>query len=411
MGERDMPQVMQWKQNSSFALKHSAFRLYLLGNLPNRIGEWMDFVALNWAVLQFSGSPLLLGIVNACRLVPIFLFSLPGGILADRYNRRFLLIGAQATIMLFTFILAYFIDNGAQMKWVLIAVTLRSIFMALETSIRNSYIPNLVPSFSLSSAIALHTAGLHIGRIIGPAVAGWLLAYIEISALFVLYGFTLFGSILSLLLLKGDVSAERKKQVKSSSQIGEGLRYIKETPIVQSLLVLAIIPMIFGFPYSSVIPLFVQELMEKGPEGFAMLLSISSIGALLGTIWLSVFHINSIGKWLISSVFGFGGTLLIFMFVTDHLLLASAAMFFIGITGQVYRTLSRTSLQMNVPDHLRGRIMSIALMDRGFIPLGTIMITLIAEQFGVVTAGIIMGAGCAVCPLLVLLQRKELWKI
>jgi MFS family permease len=406
-----MPQVMQWKADSSFALKSPLFRLYMLGSLPSRVGEWMDFVALNWAVLQFSSSPLHLGILNACRLVPIFLFSLPGGMLADRFDRRSLLVGVQAVMMIVTFVLAFFLYNEAPFIWILLAVVLRSIFMALETSIRNSYMPSLVPPSSLSSAIALHTAGLHIGRILGPAVAGWLLTYMETFSLLILYGFTLFISLISLLALKEDMPTKRKKQLEPSIGIREGLQYVKETPLVQSLLLLAVVPMVFGFPYSSVIPLFVQELMKREAEGFATLLSISSMGALLGTISLSVFSVGAIGKWLISSLLGFGGTLLMFMFVADNFLFASTAMFFIGITSQVYRTLSRTAIQTTVPDGLRGRIMSIALMDRGFIPLGTIIITSLAERFGVFIAGIVMGAGCIGCTLFVLLQRKELWKL
>jgi MFS transporter, DHA1 family, staphyloferrin A biosynthesis exporter len=406
-----MLQVGKWKETSKFALRYPTFRLYFAGSFPSRIGEWMDFVAINWAVLQLTHSPIHLGMVNACRLVPIFLCSLPGGMLADRYDRRKLLIYVHLGMMVFTFVLAALFHYGSPLVWIMMTVAFRAIFMAMETSIRNAYIPNLIPPSSISSAIAIHTSGIHIGRILGPAAAGWLLTVGGCSFIIAIYGLTLAITLFSLCSLEKGVSPAQKSKRISLDGMKEALIYIKNAPIVQSLLVLAIVPMVFGFPYSSVIPLFVKELMKMGPDGFGALLSISSIGALLSTVWLSVWTYQQLGKWLICFTLGFGVSLIGFIFTAHHILLASLFMFFVGLTSQVYRTLSRAALQTNIPDDVRGRIMSIALMDRGMIPVGTIIITAIADWIGVFGAGIVMGAGCICCTLLVLLHRKHLWRI
>ena len=142
-----------------------------------------------------------------------------------------------------------------------------------------------------------------------------------------------------------------------------------------------------------------------------MLLSVSSIGAIVGTTWLSFGkEIKGAGKWLIYSIIGFGCSLLIFI-GAESLFVAGAAMFFVGLTSQTYRTLSRITLQMHVPDRLRGRILSIALMDRGFIPLGAMLIGAIATWVGALWAGGVMGLGCIVTTLVIVIARSQILKL
>ncbi len=402
---------IHFQKSSSFALHSRTFRIFMSGSFVSRVGDWMDLVALNWAVLQFTNSPLHLGIINACRLVPTFLLSIPAGILADRYDRQKVLIWLQIGMMLLTFCLGYLIEARQSFLLFAFIVTLRSMFAAMDPPVRNAFIPNLVPQSSMASAIAINTMVINLSCIIGPAIAGALIAMTDIAQIFYINAWSTLGVLFSLLVIRADFSSTPDKKKGEKPNLREAVEYIKRQPSVQSLLILAIVPMVFGFPYTTMLPLFSRDLLHLGPEGFGMLLSVSSIGAIVGTTWLSFGkEIKGAGKWLIYSIIGFGCSLLIFI-GAESLFVAGAAMFFVGLTSQTYRTLSRITLQMHVPDRLRGRILSIALMDRGFIPLGAMLIGAIATWVGALWAGGVMGLGCIVTTLVIVIARSQILKL
>ncbi len=398
---------------SRFALRSKTFRTFMYGSLVTRIGDWMDLVALNWAVLQFTNSPLHLGLINACRLTPAFLLSVPAGILADKYDRRKLLFFIQLGIMLLTFCLGYLLEEEKPSFWIFaFFVTLRSMLAAMDPPVRNALLPNLVPAGSLASAIAINTMVINLSRIIGPALAGILLASMDITHLFYLNAWGTLAVLFSLVMVRSfSVDGPDKKLKKEKTTLRQAADYVKSQPTVQSLLVLAIVPMIFGFPYTTMMPVFARDLLNLGPEGFGLLLSVSSIGAIAGTAWLSLGkEIKEAGKWLVCSIIGFGISLLLFV-AAPNLAAAGTAMFFVGLTSQTYRTLSRITLQMHVPDQLRGRILSIALMDRGFIPVGAILLGAIAAWAGALWAGMTMGVACIVITAGIAIKKRQIWEL
>ncbi|ODG90602.1 MFS transporter [Gottfriedia luciferensis] len=402
---------VQNKKNSRFAFQSKSFNTFMAGSLISRVGDWMDLVALNWAVLQFTNSPIHLGIMNACRLVPTFLLSVPAGIMADRLDRRKLLIWLQVGMMLLTFVIGFLVAKGPAFWLFALIVTIRSMLAAMDPPIRNALIPNLVPESSMASALAVNTMIINLSRIIGPAIAGILLGITNIANLFYINAWGTFAVLISLAIIRADYQSIKYKDKDAKITIKEAVDFVKKKPSVQSLLILAIVPMVFGFPYTTMTPLFAKELLHLGPEGFGVLLSISSIGAIIGTSWLSVGkEIIETGKWLIYSIIGFGLSLLLFI-GTNNYLVAGLAMFLVGLTSQTYRTLSRITLQKQVPNHLRGRIMSIALMDRGFIPLGALLIGAIASSLGILWAGSVMGLGCILTTLMIVLKRREILKV
>ncbi len=383
----------------------------MTGSLISRVGDWMDLVALNWAVLQFTNSPLYLGLINGCRLVPAFLLSVPAGILADRYDRRKLLIWIQTGMMLLTFYLGYTVETRQSFWMFVVIVTLRSILAAMDPPIRNALIPNLVSRSSMTSAIGINTTVIHLARIMGPALAGALLAVMNIADLFYINAWATLAVLLSLLMIGTTSNSISYNKKGEKPTVHAALKFIKKKPSLQSLLILAIVPMVFGFPYTTMMPFFARDLFQLGPEGFGMLLSVSSVGALIGASFLSVGkEIQGAGKWLVYSIIGFGVSLLLFVGTTS-IFVAGIAMFLVGLTSQTYRTLSRITLQMQVPDHLRGRILSIALMDRGFIPLGAILIGAVATWSGTLWAGMLMGIGCIGITVFVVSKRQEIWDL
>jgi MFS family permease len=399
------------RQKQTFALRSHTFRVFIGGSIVSRVGDWMDLVALNWAVLGLTHSPVYLGVINACRLVPAFLLSVPAGILADRHDRRKLLLWLQIATILFTVALAACLEVGSAFWLFATLVTFRSIFTAMDPPVRNAFLSNMVEKECLSSAIAIQTSVLNISRILGPAIAGFLLGRLEIASLFWINAVCGFGVLISLWIVRPIQSQDINRKTKVKGDVGEAIAYIRTNPSVRSLLLLAVVPMLFGFPYTSLLPLFSKELLGTGPEGFGLLLSVSACGALLGSFWLSVRSTQSgTGKWLIGSIIAFGIGLWGFV-LAPYLIVAAAAMFFVGLTSQVYRTMSRITLQMEVPDRLRGRLLSIALMDRGFIPLGSVLLGMFASWGGAFWTGIVMGGGCIAITLAVLAVRRQIWHL
>ena len=393
-----------------FALRSRSFGIFSAGYLISQTGEWMTWVALNWAVFEFTGSALYLGLINACRLVPAFLLSVPAGVLADRSDRRKLLILLQAGIMPSTFCVGYLLAAESPFWLLAVVVTLRSVLMAVVTPVRNSLIPNLVPESQVASAVAVDSAVRNLSRIVGPAIAGTLLAVMEVADVFWISAYSIVAVLLSLFVVHPESNRDAvSNNIKADIQ--EAAVYVKNSPSVQSLLILAVVPMVFAFPYTAMMPLFAKDLLQLGPEGLGILLSVAAAGALVGSAWLSLgSETEGAGKWLVCSIIGFGLFLLLFM-IAETLVTAAVMMFLVGLASQTYRTMSRVTLQTRVPDRLRGRILSIALMDRGLMPLGAILIDAVAEWAGALWAGVVMGGGCVAVTLAVLAARRQIWSL
>jgi MFS transporter, DHA1 family, staphyloferrin A biosynthesis exporter len=393
-----------------FALRSRSFGIFAAGYLISQAGEWMTLVALNWAVLEFTGSALYLGLINACRMVPAFLLSVPAGVLADRRDRRKLLILLQVGTMLSTFCVGYLLAADSPFWPLAVVVTLRSVLMAMVIPVRNALIPNLVPESQVASAVAVDSGVRNISRIVGPAIAGTLLAVMEVADVFWISACSIVAVLLSLFVVhpESDRSAASNNM---KADIQEAAVYVKNSPVVQSLLILAVVPMVFAFPYTAMMPLFAEDLLQLGPEGLGVLLSVAAAGALVGSAWLSLgSETEGAGKWLVCSIIGFGLFLLLFM-TAETLITAAVLMFLVGLASATYRTISRVTLQTRVPDRLRGRILSIALMDRGLMPLGAILIGAVAEWAGALWAGMVMGGGCVAVTLAVLAARRQIWSL
>lgn len=403
--------TLLWRQGLSLRKrKESAFYRFLTGTFIVRTTDWMDLTILNWFVFQWTGSPVALGILNACRLLPTLLISFPTGILADRYDRKKLLIVSNLGVFCFTLLLALIVFLQWSIIWLFVLVVGRSLFMTLEVTVRNAFLSNVVSKEFLPKAISLQTMLINVSRMIGPAIAGWLLVFTDVWLLFL---FVAFGSLIAIAFLgKLEITSESPVVRKNggAKHWRETIGYIKQNPLLLSILLFAIAPMIFGFPYTTMLPLFVDELMKLGPSGLGILLSVSSLGAIIATAILTVTTVRR-GRTLVLSSLGFGGFLIVWMLISSNYVLSLVAMGAIGFFSQLYRTTSRIALQLQTSDEWRGRVLSIALMDRAYIPLGAIIIGFVASIFGAAAAGWMMGVGCVASVMLILWKRKEIWSM
>jgi MFS family permease len=392
-----------------WAFRSRDFRLFMAGNLVSWVGDWMDLVALNWAVLALSGSALQLGLINACRLVPVFALSVPAGLLADRLDRRRLLLWLQTGTMVLTFAVGALVLLRGWFPLFALAVAARASLAAMALPIRSALLPALVSREALASAVASQTAVMSLSRIVGPALGGALLLVVPIETVFWINGASFLAVLWTLLAVKAGSAPPPSGRRRSAMR--EALAYIRGDGAVRSLLLLAVVPMVFGFPYTSMMPLFAKELLHCGPTGLGALLAVAAAGALAGSAVLSLPGCAArAGRTMVIATVLFGLSLLVFT-ASRSFPAALGAMFLTGLAGQAYRTTSRITLQSKVPDHLRGRILSIALMDRGFIPVGAVLLGAVADVAGAAWAGAVMGGGCLVVTLAVVAARREIWSL
>lgn len=406
-----MSKLRKALRNEESALTSRSYRKFLTSSFVVRTSDWMDLTLLNWLVYEWTQSPMALGILNACRLLPILFFSLQAGVLADRYERKKVLGWSYTGMLLGTILLAYLVFAEYAVIWIYVAVFIRSLFMTIEVPVRNAFLSSLVDSKRLPGAISLQTMIINLARMIGPALAGVLLLKVSPAMLFLFIaaGTAVILFTLPQLHVKSEEKVVEQPNKRNKEELKETFQYIKENHLIVSILLIAIAPMIFGFPYTTMLPLFAEDLMGMGPDGFGLLLSVSSVGAILATLVLSMKQPKHQGKVLVLSALGFGLFLGFFILFNGNYFVSLLLMLSVGFTSQLYRTTSRITLQMQVAHALRGRVLGIALMDRAYIPLGALLIGAIAAHYGALAAGLFMGFGCFFTTLLIVWKRPDLW--
>ena len=371
----------------------------------------MDLTVLNWAVLQLSGSALSLGLINACRLLPVFILAVPAGIIADKFDRKKVICILQLAMMLLTVLLGLTFAYLPSLGLIAFIVLLRASVSAVLVPIRSVYSTNLVKTESISSAAAVHATAMNLSRIIGPALGGFFLTIMSAAEVFYLNAASFCFIFLTLIGLEEISKQMKSKNLKGRALLGDAWRYIQASSLVKSLMVVSIVPMIFGFPYTTLMPLIVEELLGAGPFELGLLLSFSAGGAVLASLLLSVgLDRVQLGMKLIFSIVFFGISL-VSVALSKDFYLSAFILIFIGFFSQIYRTSNRVAFLCTVPDEMRGRIMSIAMMDRGFIPLGTVLVTILIEHSSTQTGIIVMGLSCAACALVVSFVNKGILKI
>jgi MFS family permease len=352
-------------------LRHRNYRLLWIGTLISQSGEWMDQIALNWLVYQLTGSAFSLALVNLCRLTPILLFTLVGGVIADRVERRKLMFATQTAAMALALILAVLVSTGLVELWMVLLVAVgRGVAMSFNLPARQSLISDLVPRELLSSAIALNQATNNLTRVFGPAIGGLLIASIGVAGAFYVNGFSFLAVLYGLALMRFPPREVRQKQGILTDLIG-GLRYIQGEPSIRTLVVLALVPMILGMPYMTMLTVFASDVLRVGTSGLGLLTACSGAGAVCGALFVASRGAKRGRRRLMRiGLVGFGATLLIFA-LSPWLWLSAGTLIAVGFSQQVYNAQNNALVQEEVDPEYRGRVVSTLFLNRGLVPLGT----------------------------------------
>ncbi len=377
------------------ALRHRNYRLFFIGQLISLIGTWMQTVAQAWLVYRLTGSSVWLGAIGFASQIPVFLLAPVGGAFADRHDRRRILVATQAGSMLPAYVLAAQTFTGAVQAWhVLALTTLLGLIMAIDIPARQAFLFDMVEREDLLNAIALNSSIVNGARIIGPAIAGLLVAAIGEGWCFLLNGLSFLAVIAGLLAMRLPPRAPARAEP-ALSEIREGFRYAAHTVPVRALLLVVGLNSLMGLPYLVLLPVFADQIHHGGPTGLGLLMGASGVGALAAAVTLAARRgTRGLGRWVAFASAGLGASLILFAFARSFWL-AAAFLVPVGFSTIVLMAASNTLIQMMVPDRLRGRLMALySMMFIGMAPFGSLLAGLLARYLGAPATVALGGAAC-----------------
>ena len=393
------------------ALAVANFRWLWVGSLGSSFAMNMQIIARGWLVYELTSSALDLAWVTLSFMLPSVIFSLYGGVLADRLPKRRVIAWAQALNCVATLVMATIIFSGNVKFWDFIWFGFfNGTVLALSMPARQAFVPEIIPERLIFTAMALNTTGWNLSRIIGPAFAGLLIAWLAggdktstygVGIVYVVIASLYLFSALTVLKVDRPGKTQRNRDGDSWSDMREGLRYVLEHPPVFALIVLSILPFLFGMPLNTLLPAFNQDVLQGHADDLGYLISAMGGGAPIGSLLMATMgDMRNKGFWLIVSCMGWGLVTAAFgAFDAQGAALVLIAV--IGLLSSWNMSLNRGMLQMQVEDHMRGRIMSIDMMSHGLMPLGVFPISLIAEYYGVGAALVTSGFALMAITLLV----------
>ena len=367
------------------SLKHRDFRLLLGGTFFVSAGQWVQQITLGWLSYNITGSPFLVGAIMGSRSIPFLLSGPIAGVLGDRFDRKMILLTTQMAAGLLALALAIILATGQEQVWHLFAFSfLSGAAWSFMQPVRMVLVSNVVPRDNLMNAIALNAAIFNFNRALGPAIGGLFIAYFGPALNFFLQSAMTLGVLAFVIPLR--VRREERSSVKEASLISnfvEGIRYIAGNRTILALLVVALVPSLFVMPFNhALLPVFAEEVLDAGPSGLGLLLSAAGVGGFLGTIVVA-----SLGNYQRKGLLILGGSIAggISMMVFSQMTWLPLGMLLLaGVFGgeMVFRATNNTLIQSITPDQYRSRVMSLFMMDHGFVPLGSLLAGTLAEFYG-----------------------------
>ncbi len=373
-------------------------------------GTWIQIVAQSWLIFQLTKSAYLLGVVGFLGAFPIFLLSLFGGVIADRMNKRKILLCTQTLFMFLAFTLAVLTQTKiVTSSQIMVIAVLEGIVMAFDAPSRQAMVIELVGKEHLLNAIALNSVAFNSSRVIGPVLAGILVAAIGMSGCFYINAISFFATLFALLVIKINYKNKNDKLNSALMDVKAGLIFIKNNKRILALLLMVAVTSLFGFSYMILMPVFAQQVLGIGIKEFGYLMASAGIGALCAGLTLArLGNFKSKGKLLIVSCLLFSLALIsfsIFKVYIISLIVLSA----IGGFGVMSTALINTLLQTMVEDEFRGRVMSAFMITfAGVIPFGNLLSGVIAQTWGVSCALFLSGVACFISFSLINFFVKDL---
>ena len=380
------------------ALRHRNFQLFFAGQLISLVGTWMQTVAQSWLVYRMTNSALLLGTVGFASQIPVFIIAPIGGIVADRRDRQHVVIATQTASMILAGILAALTLSGRVQVWhIMVLAAGLGVVNAFDIPARQAFLIDMVGREDLMNAIALNSSMFNGARIIGPAVAGILVASIGEGWCFFANAVSYIAVIVGLLMMRIEHAAKLAAEGSPLQNILEGFAFVKNTKPIRAILLLLALVSFVGMPYAVLMPVFADKILHGGARALGILMCSTGVGALLGAASLAArVGVRGLGRLIAICSVGFGASLVLFAF-SRIFWLSTVLLLPVGFCMMVQMASSNTLIQAMVPDQLRGRVLSVyTMMFMGMAPFGALGAGAVAHRVGAPWTVAVGGFACMI---------------
>ncbi|MDF2628821.1 MAG: hypothetical protein K0R39_2652 [Symbiobacteriaceae bacterium] len=376
------------------ALAHRDYLLFFSGQMVSQIGSWMQSVGQSWLILQLTDSPLKLGLISTLQFTPMLFFTLFSGAIIDRLPKRKVIIATQSLFMCLAFIMAFLVHTELVQYWHVAALALSlGIVNTFDLPARQSFVVEMVGKADLASAVAINSAVFNGARIVGPAIAGILIAKIGIAPAYFFNGLSFVAVIIALTQIKAEGLPKGTTRGNMIQQISEGLSFAWRTPILRFTILLMLVIGTFVINFQVLVPALARQVLHQEAQGYGGLMSAMGAGALLGALVRAVqnrAHIRLRSLFMPATLLSGAA---ISMYFVHSMAIAAAVLFVIGFGMIQFLTGTNTKVQMAAPDHLRGRVMSLyTLANSGTAPIGSLYSGAVTEAFGAGTGFAVAGS-------------------
>jgi len=374
--------------NAVTAFHHRNYRLFFAGQLVSLIGTWMQQVAQAWLVLQLTGDPFWLGIVATAQFLPVIVLGLFAGVAADALPKRQVLIAAQVAMMILAFVLAALVITGVVEVWMIVVLAfLLGIANSVDMPARQSFAVELVGRDHVGNAVALNSAMFNGARVIGPAAAGLSIGAFGVAAAFVLNGLSFVAVIVGLWLInERDLQLSTRIDRPTSARavvtnLAEGLAYVRRTPVVLLAVTVVGIVATVGMNWNVLLPAFAQDDLASDAAGFGFLMAASGIGSVVAALRLVLGGRPRPTRLATGALIL--GVATVALAASRIFPVSLGLMVLIGFGSILMAATGNTTIQLAVPDHLRGRVMSVyTTVFSASVPIGGIAFGAVASNFG-----------------------------
>jgi len=390
------------------ALRHRSFRVYWVGQWLSVNGTWMQTTAQAWLVYRLTSSPLVLGVLSVARFGPSLVGSPLAGVMADRFNRRTVVLLTQSASLLQAAVLAALTLSGVVRVWHVLALALiQGVVDTMDTPARQTLQVDLVGVGDLQSAVSLNSSAFNAARMVGPALGGLLVAAYGEGVCFAFNAASYLAVLVALLAIRTQ-AVKRPPAGSLRAELAEGMRYAWHDPQVRLVLGGVAVTSAFGLSYMTLLPVFARDVLHGGAKGYGVLLASAGLGAMIGALVAAARRGTRRMRSVMAAGQGALGAGLVALALTRHLGAASAWLVLVGLGVALQLSSTNGFLQTTAPDHLRGRAVSLYIwIFSGLSPIGGMAAGWMAEQAGAPWTAAAAGGACAVSAVLMLVEMPS----
>jgi MFS family permease len=390
------------------SLSEKQFRFLWFGMIFSMAAMQMNIVTRSWLAYDLTGSALMLGLVAAARALPQLLLAPLSGVVADRYDKRMILLISQSALVIFALVAAMLVQFDLMTVWLLAALSLaQGVAFPFTMPVRTALVPDLVRDSQINNAMALDSTGRNINRVLAPAIAGVLIAWSPVLAFYGIVVFYVVGVLTLRGLPKGLVGGAPKKG--TFAQMGVGFQYIWARRDLFALIAMAFITVILGMPFQQLLPVFQVDVLDVGPRQLGFMFTAVGLGAILGSL-VAAFLSESpqLARLQIAAGVAFGLALVVFALATDFVL-SLVMLVIVGFFSQGYLTINRILVIQRTEREFYGRVMSVYMMTWSLVPLAMLPIGVLVDWFGVSVTLAVSGVALAIVVTCVALSFSSIY--